>query len=84
MCKLDLKPIMPITVPDLFALEVVQECQHCQLCVLRENSIGCKRMDVFVPTLQRDGFWNFVELLGISQTNIDKVMLSITGSSDLI
>ena len=27
------------TVSNLFALEVVQSCQHCQLCVLRENSI---------------------------------------------
>ena len=25
---------------NLFSLEVVQKCQHCQLCVLRENSIG--------------------------------------------
>ena len=29
---------MLLTVSNLFALEDVQSCQHCQLCVLRENS----------------------------------------------
>ena len=34
-----MKLIRLLTVSNLFALEVVQSCQHCQLCVLRENSI---------------------------------------------
>ena len=33
-----LKLIRLLTVSNLFALEVVQSCQHCQLCVLLENS----------------------------------------------
>ena len=28
-----------LTVSNLFTLEVVQKCQRCQLCVLREKSI---------------------------------------------
>ena len=34
-----MKLIRLLTVSNLFALETVQSCQHCQLCVLRENSI---------------------------------------------
>ena len=33
-----LKLVMLLTVSNLFALEDVQSCQHCQLCVLLENS----------------------------------------------
>ena len=38
-CKFSLKLIRLLTVSNLFPLLVVQKCQHCQLCVLRENSI---------------------------------------------
>ena len=38
-CKFSLKLIGLLTVSNLFPLEVVQKYQHCQLCVLRENSI---------------------------------------------
>ena len=34
------KLIRLLTVSNLFALEVVQSCEHCQLCVLQENSKG--------------------------------------------
>ena len=33
-----MKLIRLLTVSNIFALEVVQSCQHCQLCVLQENS----------------------------------------------
>ena len=33
-CKSALKLIKILTVSNLFSLEVVQKCQHCQLCVL--------------------------------------------------
>ena len=33
-----MKLIRLLTISNLFALEVVQSCQHCQLYVLRENS----------------------------------------------
>ena len=36
-CKFAFKLIRFLTVLNLFTLEVVQKCQHCQLCVLREN-----------------------------------------------
>ena len=39
-CKFALKLIEFLTVSNLFKLEVVQKCQHCQLCVLQKNSIG--------------------------------------------
>ena len=39
-CKIGSKMIMHLTVSKLFALEVVQKCQRCQLCVLWENSTG--------------------------------------------
>ena len=32
--NLQLKLIWLLTVSNLFQLEVVQKCQHCQLCVL--------------------------------------------------
>ena len=38
-CKFAIKLIPLATTSDLFSLEVLQQCQHCQLCVLRENSI---------------------------------------------
>ena len=39
-CPFSLKLIGLLTVSNLFPLELVQKkCQHCQLCVLRENSI---------------------------------------------
>ena len=38
-CKFGFKCIRFLTVSNLFTLEVVQKCQHCQLCVLQENSI---------------------------------------------
>ena len=37
-CKFTLKLIGLLTVSNLFPLEVVQKCQHCQLCLLRDNS----------------------------------------------
>ena len=37
-CQLALKWIHFSTLSNLFWLEVVQKCQCCQLCVLRENS----------------------------------------------
>ena len=39
-CKFTFKLILLIITSNLFSLEVVQKCQHCQLYVLRENSIG--------------------------------------------
>ena len=41
-CKFGLKLIGLLTVSNLFPLEVVQKCRHCQLCVLRENSVSLK------------------------------------------
>ena len=38
-CKSALKLMSLLTVHNLSPLEVAQKCQHCQLCVLRENSI---------------------------------------------
>ena len=38
--KFTLKLIIILTVSNLFPLEDVQKCQHCQLCVLRKNSHG--------------------------------------------
>ena len=38
MENVTLKQIKQLPVSNLFPLEVVQKCQHCQLCVLRENS----------------------------------------------
>ena len=32
------KFIQLVTIPDLFPLKFVQKCQHCKVCVLRENS----------------------------------------------
>ena len=40
-----MKLIRLLTISNLFALEVVQSCQHCQLCVLRENSNGICVLD---------------------------------------
>ena len=37
-CKFAFKLIRFLTVSNLFTLEIVQKCQHCQLCVLWENS----------------------------------------------
>ena len=37
--KFSLKFIGLLSVCYLFLLEVVKKCQHCQLCVSRENSI---------------------------------------------
>ena len=37
-CKFAFKLIRFLNVSNLFTLEVVQKCQHCQLCVLWENS----------------------------------------------
>ena len=37
-CQFELKWILFSTISNLFRLEVVQKCQYCQLCVLRENS----------------------------------------------
>ena len=37
-CKFAFKIFRLLTVSNLFALKVVQSCQHCQLCVLRKNS----------------------------------------------
>ena len=37
--KSALKFIQLVTIPNLFPFKDVQKCQHCQLCVLRENSI---------------------------------------------
>ena len=39
-CKFALNFLPLVTTSNLFSLEVVQKCQHCQLFVLRENSIG--------------------------------------------
>ena len=33
-----LKLIQVVRIPYLLPLEVVEKCQNCQLCVLRENS----------------------------------------------
>ena len=41
-CKFHFKCIRFLTVSNLFTLEVVQKCQHCQLCVLQENSDVCR------------------------------------------
>ena len=38
--KFALKLISLLTVSNLFPLDFVQKCQHCQLCMLRENSTG--------------------------------------------
>ena len=37
-CKFASKFIQLVTITDLFPFEVVQRCQHCQLCPLPENS----------------------------------------------
>ena len=37
-CKLALKLIQLSTVSNLFPIEIVQKCQHYQLCALWENS----------------------------------------------
>ena len=37
--KLALKLIRLAATTNSFSLEVVQKCQYCQLCVLRENSV---------------------------------------------
>ena len=37
-CKFASTFIQLVTIINLFLFEVVQKCQHCQLCVLRENS----------------------------------------------
>ena len=37
-CKFRLKLIPFEATSSVFSLEVVQSCQHCQLCALRENS----------------------------------------------
>ena len=37
-CKFALKLIPLATTSNVFSLEFVQNCQHCQLGVLRENS----------------------------------------------
>ena len=37
-CKLTVKLIPLVTTFNLFPLQVEQKCQHCQLCVLWENS----------------------------------------------
>ena len=37
-CKFASEFILLITITNLFPFKVVQKCQHCQLCVLRENS----------------------------------------------
>ena len=47
-----MKLVRLLTVSNLFGLEVVQSCQHCQLCVLRENSIGKWPSQFSLP------FWN--------------------------
>ena len=39
-CKFALTFISLATTSNLFSVEVVQKCQHCQFCVLRENSIA--------------------------------------------
>ena len=40
-CVLKFIQLSTISNVDLFPLEIVQKCQHYQLCVLRENSIEC-------------------------------------------
>ena len=47
-----MKLIRLLTVSNLFALEVVESCQHCQLCVLWENSIVLEESFYFVQALQ--------------------------------
>ena len=37
--KFTLTFISLVTTSNLFPLEIVQKCQHWQLCVLRENSV---------------------------------------------
>ena len=39
-CKFASTFIQLVTIINLFLFEVVQKCQHYQLCVLRENSIS--------------------------------------------
>ena len=36
-CKFSLTFSQLVTITNLFLFEVEQKCQHCQLCVLREN-----------------------------------------------
>ena len=38
-CKFVLELVLLGTIVNLFLLEVVQRCQHCQPCVIWENSI---------------------------------------------
>ena len=38
VCKFTLKLIPLVTISNLFSLEVVPKCQHCQLCVLWKNA----------------------------------------------
>ena len=41
-CEVALKFISLVTTSNLFSLETVQKCQHCQVCVLWENSSEVK------------------------------------------
>ena len=43
-CQVPLKFIPLVITSNLLSLEIVQKCQHCQLCVLQENSIECGRV----------------------------------------
>ena len=45
-CKFASKFIQLVTITTLFPFGVVQKCQHCQLCVLRENWMWS--IDLFV------------------------------------
>ena len=53
-CHLALKLIQLSTISNLFPLGVIQNCQHCQLCVFRGNSnlflcFTCERTRVLAP-----------------------------------
>ena len=39
-CKFELQLISLATTSNLFLLEIVHKCQHCQLCVLWENLVS--------------------------------------------
>ena len=74
-CKFAVKWTPLVTTSNIFPLEVVQKCQHCQLCVLRKNSNLCS-----LPELTNQNFLqclyqtadtsmhaNFMNWLGIRQ-----------------
>ena len=50
-CKFPLKLIRFLTVSNLFTFEVVQKCQCCQLCVLRENLITLNCLRIYLEEM---------------------------------